>query len=200
MKLGKREKRRVVYWDSCVFLAWIKEETLWGQDVMDGMAQVVEQSAKNQAIIITSVLTKTEVLESQLTEEQRKKFNAVFGHRNVVLLDLDQRISDEAARIRGYYKKPHSRTMSVPDSIHLATALHYNAHEFHTLDGSSRRKRAFDLLALNGNVADARLYITKPTFIPPPPPLEGPLPADVEAKQQALPLEEGTSDENETNK
>jgi hypothetical protein len=56
-----------------------------------------------------------------------------------------------------------------PDAIHLATAIHYNADEFHTFDGSKprtprdKRYTRSGLLLLDGNVAGHGLTVCKPT-------------------------------------
>ena len=65
--------------------------------------------------------------------------------------------------------------MGMGDAIHLATALHFEVAEMQTLDGAGKRKRKYDLLRLDGNVAGARLAIKMPKYIAPPQPLEGPL-------------------------
>jgi hypothetical protein len=52
--------------------------------------------------------------------------------------------------------------LSSPDSIRLATAIIFNAEEFHTFDGSGGKKRNGDLLPLSGNVAGHRLKICVP--------------------------------------
>lgn len=55
------------------------------------------------------------------------------------------------------------RVIGMGDAIHLATALQVEVAEMQTLDGAGKRKRKYDLLALDGNVADAHLAIKLPT-------------------------------------
>lgn len=86
--------------------------------------------------------------------------------------------------------------MSLGDSIHLATALQYSATEFQTLDGGGKRAKRIDPLNLNGSVAGVYLRIVKPKFVPPPPPLSGPVP-DIGGQQTALLFEPITEDLNE---
>ena len=53
------------YWDTCLFLAWIKdEERLSGE--MDGVREIIERSKRREVKIVTSVLTTVEVLDSRL--------------------------------------------------------------------------------------------------------------------------------------
>ena len=55
------------------------------------------------------------------------------------------------------------------DAIHLATAIHYEAYEFHTFDGCrpgkprNKDKKRCGLLQLNGDVAGHRLAVCKPS-------------------------------------
>ena len=48
----------VYYWDSCLFLAWIKDEQRPTGE-MDGVREVVERFKRREVKIITSVLTTT---------------------------------------------------------------------------------------------------------------------------------------------
>ena len=53
------------------------------------------------------------------------------------------------------------KTISVPDAIHLATAILYRASEFQTFDGGGTGK-SLGLLRLSEKVAGHRLVICKP--------------------------------------
>lgn len=152
---------------------------------MKGVEQEIERAYANELTIITSVLTLNEVLQSQMTMEQKDRYQKIFHHASLQLVDIDRRIAADAATIRGYYDKrvfdKSGRRVSgnvmvaMGDAFHLATALHYEVTEFKTLDGAGRHKRHYDLLALNGNVAGRRLSIVPPKYIPPPEPLAGPV-------------------------
>ena len=50
-------------------------------------------------------------------------------------------------------------------SGYVASAIHYNASEFHTFDGKRTGKNNGGLLTLNGNVAGHRLKICSPRAI-----------------------------------
>jgi len=53
--------------------------------------------------------------------------------------------------------------VETPDAIHLATAITYEADEFHTLDGAGKKKRSTDLLKLGTKIAGRyNLLICKP--------------------------------------
>src|SRR5689334_22858016 len=87
------------YWDTCVFLAWIKDEECWSDSITQGIAQTIEMAISRQVVIVTSALTITEALASKLTKEQNMKFAKIFSVPYVQLIDLDRRVSGKAAAI-----------------------------------------------------------------------------------------------------
>src|ERR1035438_6011711 len=177
---GKRARR--IYWDTCVFLAWIKQETVWPEEVTKGIEQTIELAKSKQVVIATSALTIAEALATQVTLEQKQRFRHIFSVSYLQLIDLDRRISEKASVIRDYYDTRQFKagvyqsgsSMAMGDAIHLATAIHFNMDEFQTLDGAGKRPRRTDILNLDGDVAGSRLNIKRPKFVPPPEPLEGP--------------------------
>ena len=148
-------KRKKYYWDSCAFIIWLDQKG--DQMIVDGLAQVVKGVESGQADLFTSAITRTEVLKGKMTPEQRDKFNRLFQRRNVVPVDVTGRVLDLSEQIREWKPK-----ISVPDAIHLATAILYEADEFHTTDGGGKRKRTGDLLPLDGNVAGHKLKVCVP--------------------------------------
>jgi predicted nucleic acid-binding protein len=155
---GNRGKK--YYWDSCLFLTWLKNEPRKPGEA-EGIEEVVRLVHSNKAEIFTSVLTVTEVLESKMTDAEKTRFQDLFKRPNVVQVDVDSRVAGLAAEIRGHYLAIGAK-ISAPDSIHLATAIHYEADEFHTTDGGGDRKRKGDLIPLSGDVAGHKLVICTP--------------------------------------
>jgi hypothetical protein len=198
--MSSKSHGRSVYWDSCIFFAWIKQETCWPEDIIKGIEQTIEQTYAKRIVIVTSVATLTEILQSQMKPEDKDRYQKLFGHPQLQLMDVDRRIAAQAAVIREYYDtrafdvQPDGTVvktgsvMSLGDSFHLATALHYDVDEFQTLDGAGKRKRRVDLLKLNGSVAGFRLVIIQPKYVPPPEPLPGPVSPTVSGAQQSLDL------------
>ncbi len=127
----------------------------------DGIEEVIRKVRNNEIVLFTSVMTRTEVLESTLTPEAQDKFSKLFDRRNVTMIDIGRRISDKSHFIRNYYRQKNIN-LSSPDCMHLATAILYGADEFQTLDGSGKRRRPNDLIPLNGNVAGHNLKICIP--------------------------------------
>lgn len=155
-----RAGKKVIYWDTSVFLAWLQDEQ-WEADILDGIELVVRQVHNNQVLLITSVVTDTEVLRCKIPKEAYAKWEGVFMRKNVKMIVHDQRVGRKSNQIRDCL---HSKGVRVttPDSIHLATAIINEADEFHTLDGAGTRARPEDLIRLNGDPCVEGLKIITP--------------------------------------
>ncbi len=153
MKSGKP----VIYWDTCVFIAWLKDETdKWPPAIWQGIQDVADLVNVGQAILVTSTLIRTEVFLGTLTLEQKQKFAGILRRRNVQEVAPHMRIADRASAIREKHK------IKTPDAIHLATAILYGVDEMQTMDGWHEDGKCDGLLALSGNVAGYNLWITEP--------------------------------------
>ena len=150
------------YWNSCLFLAWIKDEERQTGD-MDGVREVIERVKRRDAKIITSVLTITEVLESKPPAGMKTLIDGLM--RRVERVGMEIKVARMAHDLRDYYIQRATefggKTIAVPDAIHLATAILYRANEFHTFDNGGIGK-SLGLLPLSGNVGGHRLTICKP--------------------------------------
>jgi predicted nucleic acid-binding protein len=152
-----------IYWDSCVFIAWLKDEQRPPGE-MDGVYECVEEVEARRTRLITSVVTRTEVFEADLPEAVRESYSRLLNRRNVQVLDNDLRVSNLAREIREHYQRQRLTDglpgLSTPDAVHLATAIHYRADAFWTFDDGRHGGRS--LLSLNGDVAGHPLVICKP--------------------------------------
>lgn len=147
-----QKNRPIFYWDACIFLAWLKNERRPDGE-MEGLAEVVSLITRGEVTLITSVLTRVEVLESTLSQNAQKLFEDIFKHRNIVRINMDEHVSIFAHKIRDYYKST-GNSLETPDAVHLASAITYGAEQFHTFDDK--------LLRLNGTVAGYPLVICQP--------------------------------------
>lgn len=184
MSGNTKKKRRIsqrrckkLYWDTCVFLAWIKDESVWPDDVRKGIEQTIEMAIAGEVLIVTSALTMAEILESKMTPEQKNRFAGVFAAPYLRLVDLDRKISTRSSEIRAYHDTrkyngdgtlKSGSFMRMPDAIHLATAIHMKVDAVHTLDGAAKNPKRLDMLELDGNVGGSPLAIRRPAFIPAP--------------------------------
>lgn len=152
----------VYYWDTCLFLAWIKdEERPTGE--MDGVREIIQRFKRREVKIVTSVLTQVEVLQSRLPVGIGHLFLELI--KRITRLGTDTKVALVAHDIRDYYMVRKAeyggKTLSVPDAIHLATAILYRVDEFHTFDNDGDSK-SLGLIPLSGNVGGHRLIICRP--------------------------------------
>lgn len=159
-----RAGKRIIYWDTAVFLAWLMDERDWPTEVLIGIQDVVSEVENNKAILFTSSLTRSEIFTGKLSTEQKEKYAKLMQRRNLTEIIPDQRVMDRSSAIREHYStSTPKRRISTPDGIHLATAIIYKADEFQTMDGLEKGgTKLTKLLALSGNVAGYNLAIVQP--------------------------------------
>lgn len=158
MKTGKP----VIYWDTTCWIAWLWNERQWPTGVLTGLQDIVNEIEANQIILLRSAVLRTEILTDSLQQNVQTQYRQLLRRSNIQEKDADPRVMDKAAEIREYHRKK-AQSVSTPDAIHLATAILYNADEFHTMDGlqqggSKRRK----LLSLSGDVGGHNLTVVNP--------------------------------------
>jgi len=155
--------RDLIYLDTNVLLAWIKNETRPNNE-MDGVDYCMDRIEAGEIKTITSVNTLIEICEGEVPPEKKAFLDRTLGQRRgIEQVCVDHRIAALAQEIRTFYRQKGKR-LELPDTTHLATAIHYRADALYTFDGD-------DLLPLNGNVAGHNLVICKPPL-----PSQGKLP------------------------
>lgn len=157
------KRRDLIYLDTSVILAWIKNE-LRPDNEMDGVEYCMEKIESGEIKSITSVNTLVEICEGDIEPDKKAILDRTLGpRRSLEQIAVDHRIASLAQEIRKYYRE-HGKRLELPDTIHLATAIRFRVDALYTFDGD-------DLLRLNGNVAGHNLVICKPPL-----PLQGKLP------------------------
>lgn len=141
------------YWDACVFLAWLKEES-------DKIAQCeagIRDAEAGKLVIVTSALTLAETLylvrgELPVAPETRDKVRGFFQNDFILLHELDRSIAELAQDVVWDHGVAHK------DAVHVATALSVGERvaleQLDTYDGP--------LLALSGQIHG--LEIGEPNF------------------------------------
>ncbi|MEX0589913.1 MAG: PIN domain-containing protein [Xanthobacteraceae bacterium] len=151
------------YWDTCLFLAWIKDEQRPSGE-MDGVREVIARAKRRECKIITSALTLVECLESKLPVGIDRLFKDTM--KRIHRISMDIKVAELAHDIRDYYTvrtaEYDGKKLSTPDAIHLATAILYRANEFHTFDDGGSDSKSIGLIQLSGNVGGHGLTICKP--------------------------------------
>ncbi len=154
----------IYYWDTCVFIAWLKNEGSPNRtpDEIEGIREVVSKVEKGTAKLITSTVTITEILECDLPVGAMNLFKGLLQRRMMMTVSVDMKIAELASELRNHYKvrNDHTKTLCTPDALHLATAILYKANEFHTFDGSNNK--SLGLLKLGSDVGGYPLIIRKP--------------------------------------
>lgn len=162
MPIGKPQ----FYWDTAPLIAWITDEKRTDPAEMAGLAEVVDMVDRGKAVLMISVLWRAEIFDSSLSAAQKKRLEAVFDGRRIIELAIDSRVMKLTSEIRSFHstskKKDVMKNIKVPDAIHLASAILYEATEFHTFDGARSGANKGGLLTLDGNVGGHRLRICTP--------------------------------------
>jgi hypothetical protein len=147
-----------------MYLALLLGEQSHGKAHVDSMLQIAKDNFENKNEIITSVITLTEVLASKLTFDQEDKFFQTFKYTNHTLYDVDYAIAKKARELRqASLVHPSAKILSTPDSIHIATAIIYQADEMNTFDDGKKDKKTIGLLELTGTKEVDALVICKPS-------------------------------------
>ena len=144
-------KKLKFYWDSCIFISYFKGEIRPEIGVTDAIKYYFKQIEEKNIFVCTSALTKAEVLEYQIGEEQYKKFENFLESDNIDVIETNSEIWKCATEIRNYYGMQNPKYfIETADSVHLSTAIYCNVDEFQTLDAKDDKKKATKgLITLN---------------------------------------------------
>jgi len=146
--------KKTVYWDTCVFLYWLRGDSSISVDEKQGMEETVRKLDQGKITLVTSVITLTEISLTTVTNDQREKLLKIYDDPRCPIVSVTRRIADLAHNITLFHRKT-GISLTAMDAMHLATAIYCNADEFHTFDGP--------LLSLSGNVGGHRLIVCKPS-------------------------------------
>lgn len=162
----------IVYLDSCVFIAALTGEARKGDEAQH-VAGVMAELERRELIAVTSALTRGEILECTLTEQQRGVMERLLRPPKTQIKDVSPPVIAIATEIRNFYQKQKLEgvtnlpTVELPDALHLATAIYFECPTMFTFDENerpepkSRPKRA--LIPLSGIIAERfELKIIKP--------------------------------------
>src|SRR5436190_21859027 len=127
---------------------------------MAGIQEVVEAFDKGTCIIVTSMLTKVELLASKLGEENYKKLTLLWKRKQLQSLDVTERIIDLANEIRNFYSEKGQKAPQY-------AGQHPPRHGHHCQSGrfpNFRRRRQARPATMDGNVAGYNLAIKTPFY------------------------------------
>ena len=110
-----RPTKKLHYWDSCVFLAFLKNE----KDKINDCISVLKAAENGQVIIVTSALTFIEVVklekgQPKLPKESEEKIRYFFPHEWIYIYDVDIRNPLSELMIRKRRKRVSGLMMRNP--------------------------------------------------------------------------------------
>lgn len=157
----------IIYFDSCIWIALITQEQRKDPAETAAIAGLVSCMERKEFIVVSSSLIFAEVLESTLTDQQKQIFQGVTKRKTVVQIkDAARPIMDLCGEIRNFYRAQkqrdpeHTKIPSIPDAIHISTAIYYECTHFYTLDDG--------ILSLANPIAGRyTLSMTRPSVIEP---------------------------------
>lgn len=143
--MSKNTIRRV-YWDACVWIAYINEESA-GENRHEKCKTVLQQAKNGEIEIVTSTINLAEVRGKNTSIPNFPEF---LESSFILLIPVDKWVGRKAHDLQ----KAGTLSGKPADSIHFATALQtYGISELHTYDS--------DLLKLDNKFPE--LKICKPT-------------------------------------
>jgi PIN domain len=153
-----------VYWDACIWLAWLMEETRPTGEMEGTIVSVDHIHAGRCDLIYSRLIINQEVKGSRMRPDREALFLAFLKRPNVVRIDTEAPITALMGEIFDYYavNPVGGKSMALQDALHLATAINKNVDAFYTFD--SGKKGGLNLLALDGNVAGHPLHICRPPY------------------------------------
>ncbi len=126
--------------DTNIFIYYFNKDSPYYLHTVDLLTVFI----KKQSILITSILTLTEILSLKATESLLARIEeAIVLMPNLQLESVDRVIAKTAAQIRRLYN------FALTDSIQLATALENNAEVFITNDKKLQRFKDLQIILLS---------------------------------------------------
>ena len=145
----------LAYFDSCVFILLQPE---YKPDHFEACEHLRILPTKNELIIVTSILTSTEVNKlpetKALPEEQSRKILAFFENPYIAVRPPDRRTAEDA------HELTRTHGLLPLDAIHVATAVVNKVPVLYTYDASKGRRRG--LLSHHLRIGNPPLRIEKP--------------------------------------
>jgi predicted nucleic acid-binding protein len=141
MSLGKSEmagsrSRRLIAWDSCLFLGWFNQEN---DKPLEDMSLVLRQVGDGDLAMLVSTICIAEVLDETGVSIAGTEMVQFVKRSNVVPASVDIRVAQLAAKFRQRARAAKaegrvSQGIKAPDAIIAATAVIYRASVLYSFD------------------------------------------------------------------
>lgn len=131
----------MIAWDSCVFLAWFKQEK---DKPLGEIERILNDIANGKQKLIVSVICCTEVLDEAGATDAGSQFKGFIKRKNVIPANVDFRVAELAAtfreRVTAEVKAGRmTHGLKAPDALIAASAVIYRASILHSFDPVLRR-------------------------------------------------------------
>ncbi len=125
-----------VYFDSCVFLSWLKDE----ENRANIVNELFEDALKQELKIVTSTLTIAEVLniqgaKSPIPKEQREEVRKLFQNDWIIPKGVSRRVAEAAQEM------VWKHGIRPKDGVHVATALIWKIPIFISYDENLTKRK-----------------------------------------------------------
>ena len=101
------------YWDTCLFLAWLKDEER-SRGEMDGVRETIARQRRREVRIMTSVVTSVEVLSAKIPVGMDRLFADLL--KRISRVGVDSRVATVAHDLRNHYAQKGGKTVSTTDA------------------------------------------------------------------------------------
>lgn len=151
----------VYYLDACIFLTYLKNENKI-QYLLEGVKKLFDDFGKNKCIIVTSTITKIEVMPHESRPEADKILDGIFKRSNFQWIEAGIKVVELARKLRIHCRDNDNFNLFTPDAIHLASAIIYQSKTFYTTDGCKKDGQKVKLLGLSDHEIFRGLTIETP--------------------------------------
>lgn len=166
--------KELVYWDACIFLAWLLGEVRVDGEEQAGLEDQIRRFDAGEIIVVTSAITSVEVLDCTLSPSACDCFRRLRHEpQKLHTVMVDHKVCDLAREIRNHYKLtrgPGGAIPSLPDAIHIATAIQAGCKALYTFDRKDKTRngeKVAGLIPLSGSVAGKYEMLICPPPSPP---------------------------------
>ena len=149
------------YWDSCLFIAYLKNLPS-ERDRVDAVSWLFNEAKFGRRIIIISTFVLSEVRpHSSYDSDKIALIEDLFDTDRpfIQIVSVTRTIARQCRTICANFPD-----LTNPDGIHIATAIHQKVDNFFTFDGdrATKLKRSADLLQYDGKIGTPPLSISSP--------------------------------------
>lgn len=117
------DSREIVYWDSCIFIAFLKAEN-HGAAATEAIRIQAAEFDSNKILLATSTVGVMEVLSINLTDEAKVKFEKMIRRSNFILVETNEFVARKAAVLRNHCYVKSKEAGGSEFKISPADAIH----------------------------------------------------------------------------